>query len=72
MTWSRWSRSLREEMGDYVQEYKSYFEANKSDGDKMFHPAPRVVLIPQVGMITMGKDADWRRCLPTYIIARSM
>lgn len=50
--------SLPEEMADYVENYKKYFEENKTDGDKMFHPAPRVVLIPQVGMITTGKDAQ--------------
>lgn len=50
--------NLREEIADYVENYKAYFEANKTDGDKMFHPAPRVVLIPKVGMITTGKDAQ--------------
>lgn len=50
--------SLPEEMADYVENYKKYFEENKAEGDKMFHPAPRVVLIPQVGMITTGKDAQ--------------
>lgn len=50
--------NLREEMADYVAAYKSYFDENKTDGDKMFHPAPRVVLIPNVGMITTGKDAQ--------------
>jgi rhamnulose-1-phosphate aldolase/alcohol dehydrogenase len=50
--------NLREEMSEYVANYKAYFEANKSDGDKMFNPAPRVVLIPKIGMITTGKDAQ--------------
>src|SRR5581483_4414277 len=50
--------NLREEMSEYVANYKAYFEANKSDGDKMFNPAPRVVLVPGVGMITTGKDAQ--------------
>lgn len=50
--------NLREEIADYVENYKAYFEANKTDGDKIFHPAPRVVLIPKVGMITTGKDAQ--------------
>lgn len=49
---------LREEMGAYVENYKKYFDANKMDGDTMFHPAPRIVLIPGVGMITTGKDAQ--------------
>lgn len=50
--------NVTEEMAEYVENYKTYFDANKSDGDKMFHPAPRVVLIPNVGMITTGKDAQ--------------
>src|SRR5581483_7827153 len=50
--------NVREEMSEYVEEYKKYFEENKSDGDKMFNPVPRVVLIPGVGMITTGKDAQ--------------
>jgi rhamnulose-1-phosphate aldolase/alcohol dehydrogenase len=50
--------NVREEMSEYVAAYKRYFEENKTDGDKMFNPAPRVVLIPGVGMITTGKDAQ--------------
>ncbi len=50
--------NVREEMSEYVEEYKKYFEENKTDGDKMFNPVPRVVLIPGVGMITTGKDAQ--------------
>ncbi len=50
--------NLREEMSEYVAGYKNYFDANKTEGDKMFNPAPRVVLIPGVGMITTGKDAQ--------------
>lgn len=49
--------NLREEMHDYVAAYEQYFEANKTPGDTMFNPVPRVVLIPGVGMITTGKDA---------------
>lgn len=50
--------NLREEMPEYIDGYKKYFEQNKTDGDKMFNPVPRVVLIPGVGMITTGKDAQ--------------
>ncbi|MBI4673083.1 MAG: bifunctional aldolase/short-chain dehydrogenase [Chloroflexi bacterium] len=53
--------NLREEMSEYVAAYKTYFEENKSDGDKLFNPVPRVVLIPGVGMITTGKDAQLAR-----------
>ena len=41
----------------YKEEYKEYFDANKTEGDTMFTPAPRVVLIPGVGMVTTGPDA---------------
>ena len=41
----------------FVQDYSDYFNANKTDGDTMFAPNPRVTLIPGVGMITSGADA---------------
>ena len=41
----------------FKEEYAAYFEANKGDGDVMFTPSPRVVLIPGLGMITSGADA---------------
>jgi rhamnulose-1-phosphate aldolase/alcohol dehydrogenase len=41
----------------FTEEYAAYFEANKTDGDKMFSPAPRVTLIPGLGMISSGADA---------------
>lgn len=50
--------NLQEEMSAYLANYKKYFDKNKIEGDKMFNPAPRVVLIPGVGMITTGKDAQ--------------
>ncbi|GEK58439.1 bifunctional rhamnulose-1-phosphate aldolase/short-chain dehydrogenase [Marinococcus halophilus] len=40
----------------YKQEYTQYFERNKNEGDTMFEPAPRVILIPGVGMVNTGKD----------------
>lgn len=42
----------------FKAEYAAYFEANKTEGDKMFAPSPRIVLIPGVGMITAGPDAQ--------------
>jgi rhamnulose-1-phosphate aldolase/alcohol dehydrogenase len=41
----------------FTEEYAAYFEANKTEGDKMFSPAPRVTLIPGLGMISSGADA---------------
>ncbi|WP_010274189.1 bifunctional rhamnulose-1-phosphate aldolase/short-chain dehydrogenase [Paenibacillus senegalensis] len=40
----------------YKEQYKSYFERYRKDGDKRFEAAPRVILIPGVGMITTGKS----------------
>ena len=47
---------LKAGVSQYKEEYKAYFERNKNEGDKMFEPAPRVILIPGVGMINTGKS----------------
>ena len=41
----------------FKEEYAAYFEANKTEGDRMFSPSPRVVLVPGVGMVTAGADS---------------
>ncbi|MDN4526651.1 bifunctional aldolase/short-chain dehydrogenase [Fictibacillus fluitans] len=41
----------------FKEEYKSYFGRNQNEGDTMFEPAPRVILIPGIGMVNTGKDA---------------
>ncbi|CAM3916151.1 bifunctional aldolase/short-chain dehydrogenase [Cohnella lubricantis] len=40
----------------YKEQYAAYFERNKNEGDVMFEAAPRVILIPGVGMINTGKS----------------
>ncbi|MDQ0173009.1 bifunctional aldolase/short-chain dehydrogenase [Paenibacillus tundrae] len=40
----------------YKEQYQQYFESNKNEGDIMFEAAPRVILIPGVGMINTGKS----------------
>ncbi|SDZ48564.1 rhamnulose-1-phosphate aldolase/alcohol dehydrogenase [Evansella caseinilytica] len=40
----------------FKKEYEAYFERNKQEGDVMFEPAPRVILIPGLGMINSGKN----------------
>jgi len=45
-------------VAEFKQQYKRYFDENKTEGDKMFSPAPRVTLIPGIGMITSGFDAQ--------------
>lgn len=47
---------LKESIAAYKEEYKAYFERNKNEGDVMFEAAPRVILIPGVGMINTGKS----------------
>ncbi|MFP3917074.1 bifunctional aldolase/short-chain dehydrogenase [Lysinibacillus telephonicus] len=42
-------------ISQYKLEYREYFERNKNNGDVMFEPAPRVILIPGIGMISTGK-----------------
>lgn len=48
--------TLKAGISQYKEEYKAYFQRNKNEGDKMFEPAPRVILIPGVGMINTGKS----------------
>jgi len=51
-------QQLKEGVAGYIQRYQEYFEANSQPGDQMFDPNPRVVLIPGIGMITVGSDAQ--------------
>ncbi len=39
----------------FKEEYKAYFERNKNEGDKISEAAPRVILIPGIGMVNTGK-----------------
>ncbi|WP_462409501.1 bifunctional aldolase/short-chain dehydrogenase [Neobacillus sp. Marseille-QA0830] len=48
--------SIKEGVESFKTAYKQYFEENKNEGDKMFEPAPRVILIPGIGMVNTGKD----------------
>ncbi|MBW5446852.1 bifunctional aldolase/short-chain dehydrogenase [Cohnella sp. CFH 77786] len=47
---------LKDGVAAYKEQYKAYFERNKNEGDVMFEAAPRVILIPGVGMINTGKS----------------
>ncbi|UOF89844.1 bifunctional aldolase/short-chain dehydrogenase [Fodinisporobacter ferrooxydans] len=47
---------LKEGIAEYKEQYKRYFERNANEGDVMFEAAPRVILIPGVGMINSGKS----------------
>src|SRR5262249_33734972 len=48
---------IRESVAAYMTKYEAYFKEHAGPNDKMFNPAPRVVLIPGVGMFNTGKDA---------------
>ncbi len=48
---------LKEGIADFQQRYVQYFEENKESGDELRDAAPRVILIPGLGMINTGKDA---------------
>lgn len=48
---------LREGVAVYEQQYAEYFETCKEPGDEMRDAAPRVILIPGLGMVNTGKDA---------------
>lgn len=51
-------KTLVKGIEDYEQRYVWYFEENKQKGDELRDPAPRVILIPGLGMITSGKDVN--------------
>lgn len=48
---------LRQEVERYREAYVRYFEENRGPRDTMMDPAPRIILIPGLGMIATGKDA---------------
>jgi rhamnulose-1-phosphate aldolase/alcohol dehydrogenase len=49
---------VKNEIAGYMRDYSAYFDAHKGPGDRMVNPAPRVLLIPGLGMFTTGKDAQ--------------
>lgn len=49
--------ALRDGISAYEGEYRAYFERHNADGDRMFEPSPRVILIPGLGLISTGKSA---------------
>ncbi|MFY0762343.1 bifunctional aldolase/short-chain dehydrogenase [Metabacillus dongyingensis] len=40
----------------FKEEYIAYFERNKNEGDQISEAAPRVILIPGIGMVNTGKN----------------
>jgi len=52
---------LREGIAAYKERYRAYFERNRIEGDVMFEPAPRVILVPGLGMFNTGKNWSMSR-----------
>ncbi len=50
------AEKVRAGVTDYEARYRDYFETNKEEGDVLGNAAPRVILIPGIGMVTTGKD----------------
>lgn len=48
--------NVKKGIADFKKDYEAYFERNKNEGDVMFEPAPRVILIPGIGMVNSGKN----------------
>lgn len=48
--------AIKQGVADYETRYEQYFEENKVEGDELRDAAPRVILIPGIGMVTTGKD----------------
>ncbi|MEF2278428.1 bifunctional rhamnulose-1-phosphate aldolase/short-chain dehydrogenase, partial [Deinococcus sp. YIM 134068] len=51
-------QAAKEGVERFKAEYAAYFEENRGEGDVMFTPSPRVVLIPGLGMVNSGPDAQ--------------
>ena len=48
--------AVKQGVADYEVAYGQYFEENKVEGDELRDAAPRVILIPGIGMVNTGKD----------------
>lgn len=46
---------LQEEIISFKQEYTRYFNQHQSSGDQIAETAPRVILIPGIGMVNVGR-----------------
>ncbi|MHB1302070.1 MAG: bifunctional aldolase/short-chain dehydrogenase [Acidiphilium sp.] len=45
-------------VADFIAGYEAYFARHAAEGDRMAAPYPRIVLIPGLGMVTAGADAN--------------
>jgi rhamnulose-1-phosphate aldolase/alcohol dehydrogenase len=49
---------VRRGIAAYATDYQAYFDAHRGPTDQPFPAAPRVILIPGLGMVTTGPDAQ--------------
>jgi rhamnulose-1-phosphate aldolase/alcohol dehydrogenase len=54
--WESIEREVGRAVDRYRRDYVRYFERYRSPGVTMLDPHPRVILVPDVGMFTTGKD----------------
>lgn len=47
---------IKKGLAAYIEEYIAYFERNKNEGDELVETAPRIILIPGLGMVNTGKS----------------
>ena len=52
---------LKQGIASFKEDYKAYFERNKNPGDTLAHSAPRVLLIPGIGMVNTGRSEAMAR-----------
>jgi rhamnulose-1-phosphate aldolase/alcohol dehydrogenase len=50
--------AITTQVAEYARAYTAYFDAHKSADDVMMNPYPRITLIPGLGMVTAGADAQ--------------
>jgi len=49
--------AVRQQVAGYKTAYEDYFQSHRVNNDPMLEATPRVILLPGVGMWTVGKDA---------------
>ena len=52
---------IKQGIATFKEEYRDYFERNKNPGDTIGHTAPRVLLIPGIGMVNTGRSEAMAR-----------
>jgi rhamnulose-1-phosphate aldolase/alcohol dehydrogenase len=53
---SQLAEKVKEGIASFKEDYREYFERNKNAGDTMTTAAPRVILIPGIGMVNTGRS----------------